>query len=279
MTASTDLFSFEIGDGRLVYRDIGTGPLLVLLHGGFLDHGMWDDQVPALARTHRVIVPDARGHGGSSNADGPFRHTDDLAALLRHLDAGPAVLAGVSMGAATAVDTALEHPGLVRALVVSGAGTSEPEFNDPWVLQVQAAQADALAAGDVEGWIDAFMLFVAGPHRTLDDVDPVVVRRLREMTVRTVAKHTGGEPDLRVPVTDTWTRAAGITVPVLAIEGGIDSDDHIGMGRRLVRIVADGRAATVEGAAHFPNMERPEVFDGILGEFLGAVLAREGATG
>ncbi|MFF2409804.1 hypothetical protein [Streptomyces sp. NPDC058092] len=91
------------------------------------------------------------------------------------------------------------------------------------------------------------------------------------MTARTVAKHTGGEPDRLVPVTDTWARAARLTIPVPAIEGGIDWDDHLGMARRLVRSVADGRAATVEG--------RPDTLDEILGEFVTAVLAGEGLSG
>lgn len=278
MNAASELKSFETDDGRLVYRDTGDGPLLVLLHGGFLDHGMWDDQVPDLARGHRVIVPDARGHGGSSNASRPFRHTDDLAALLRHLDAGPAVLAGVSMGGATAVDTALEHPGLVRALVVSGAGTSEPEFHDSWSRQVLAEQARSLAAGDVAGWTDAFMLFAAGPHRTLGDVDGVVVRRLRTMAEGTLAKHAADEPDWLVPVADTWARVAEVDVPVLAVSGGIDSDDHLAMAQRLARTVVDGHEATVEGTAHYPNMERPDAFGEILGDFLAAVFAREGGA-
>ncbi|MFD7623994.1 alpha/beta fold hydrolase [Streptomyces sp. NPDC059802] len=278
MNAASELKFFETDDGRLVYRDTGEGPLLVLLHGGFLDHGMWDDQVSELARDHRVIVPDARGHGGSSNASRPFRHTDDLAALLRHLDAGPAVLVGVSMGGATALDTALEHPDLVRALVVSGAGTSEPEFHDPWSRQVLAEQARSLAAGDIGGWVDAFMLFAAGPHRTLDDVDGAVVRRLRAMAERTLAKHTADEPDRLVSVSDTWARAAKIDVPVLAVAGAIDSDDHLAMSRRLARTVADGREAIVEGTAHYPHMERPDAFGEILGEFLTAVSAREGGA-
>lgn len=275
MNAVSDVFSLETGDAVLAYRDVGTGPLLVLLHGGFLDHGMWDDQVASLAEDFRVVAPDARGHGASSNADGPFRFTDDLAALLRHLDAGPAVLVGLSMGGGTAVDTALEHPDLVRALVVSGVGTSEPEFRDPWSKEVLARWGRALAAGDVEGWVEAFLLMAAGPHRTLDDVDPDVVRRLREAAVRTITKHTADEPVWSVPVTGTWERARGITVPVLAVNGGLDSDDHIGMAERLVRTVADGRAATVEGTAHYPNMERPDAFDAILRDFLQAVLREE----
>ncbi|UKY54484.1 alpha/beta fold hydrolase [Streptomyces inhibens] len=275
MTADSDLRSFETEDGHLAYRDVGAGPPLVLLHGGFLDHGMWDDQVPFLAPDYRVIAPDARGHGASSNASSPFRHTDDVAALLRHLGVGPAVLVGLSMGASIAVDTALEHPDLIRALVVSGAGTSEPEFQDPWVKDIQAEWARTTAAGDAEGFVNAHLLFAAGPHRTLDDVDPNVVRRLWEMAGRTIAKHTGTEPMQLVPVTETWTRAAKITIPVLAINGGIDSDDHIGMAERLVHTVTNGRAATVEVTAHYPNMERPEAFNTILGEFLQTVFAHE----
>ncbi|WP_344865388.1 alpha/beta hydrolase [Planomonospora alba] len=255
----------------MFWIDTGTGRPLVLLHGGFLDHGMWADQIPVFAPHHRVIVPDARGHGRSANATEPFRHTDDLAALLRHLGTGPAVLVGVSMGAATAVDTALEHPELVSALVVGGAGTSEPYFTDPWTTRNLAAWHSAMAAGDLAASVEGFMVFAAGPHRTPDDLDPEVVRRLREMATGTMSKHSAGEPDLLVPVADTWARAAGIDVPVLAVNGALDSPDHIGMAERLAATVAHGRALCVEGAAHYPNVERPADFNRILGEFLRAL--------
>ncbi|MFG7946448.1 alpha/beta fold hydrolase [Streptomyces cacaoi] len=266
--ARSRISSFATPDGRLAYLDEGSGPPLVLLHAGFADHGMWDAQRAAFASRYRVITPDARGHGESANATRPFRATDDLAALLRHLDLPSAVLAGVSMGGATAVDTALEHPELVRAVVVTGVGTSEPTFEDPWNLAAFAEQQRALAAGDAERWLAVHLRFAAGPHRETADVDPEVLRRLREMTQRTIAKHTAGEPDHRVPVEDTWKRAADITVPVLAIDGALDTSDHLAMSARLVRTVADGRAATVENAGHFPNMERPDTYNTLLGDFL-----------
>ncbi|MER5646351.1 alpha/beta hydrolase [Streptosporangium sp. NPDC002524] len=252
----------------LFWREAGSGPPLVLLHGGFLGHGMWDAQIPAFAPYHHVIAPDARGHGRSPNATEPFRHTDDLAALLRHLGTGPAVLVGVSMGAAVAVDTALEHPELVRALVVSGAGTGEPYFTDPWTTRSLATWTSAMAAGDLVASIEAFTLFAAGPYRTLDEVDPDVVRRLRRMAAETMGKHTADEPDWLVPVRDTWARAAEIDVPVLAVHGAVDSPDHIGMAGRLAETVAHGRAVSVGDAAHYPNMERPGVFNEILADFL-----------
>lgn len=252
----------------LSWTDTGAGRPLVLLHGGFLDRGMWDDQIPVLSSRYRVLAPDARGHGRSANATAPFRHTDDVAALLRHLKTGPAVLVGVSMGAATAVDTALEHPDLVSAVVVTGGGTSEPYFTDVWTTQVAAIWQAAMGAGDLTAAVEAFTLFAAGPHRKLDALDPDLVSRLYRMTRGTMAKHTADEPNWMVPVRDTWDRAAGIGVPVLAVSGGIDSPDHIGMAERLARTVADGRATVVDGTAHYPNMERPEVYNGILEDFL-----------
>ncbi|GHE28269.1 alpha/beta fold hydrolase [Streptomyces capitiformicae] len=257
----SQVFTFESDDGPLAYQDVGTGLPLVLLHGGFTDHRMWGDLVPLLSDGYRVIAPDARGHGASANASKPFRFTDDLAALLRHLDTGPAVLIGLSMGGGIAVDTALEHPELVRALVVSGVGTSEPEFTDPWTKDSTARYYGTLMAGDIEGWLDVVAEAVAGPYRAVDDVDPEVVRLIRGLSRNTVSKHTLGERDWTVPVTDTWARAANITVPVLALNGALDAPDLTAMAERLTATVTGpGRAISIEGAAHYPNMEQPKTF-------------------
>ena len=83
-----------VDNGHLRYREAGGGPPVVLLHGGALDLRSWDDQLGPLSADHRVITPDARGHGGSSSATAPYRHCDDLAALLRALDTGPVTLVG-----------------------------------------------------------------------------------------------------------------------------------------------------------------------------------------
>ena len=85
------------------------------------------------------------------------------------------------MGGGVAVDTALEHPHLVSGLVVSGSGTSEPTFTDPWVLDVFAEWKAAEETRDPQRWLDAFLRFVPGPLRSLDDVDVAVVDRVRQM--------------------------------------------------------------------------------------------------
>ncbi|WP_214403918.1 alpha/beta fold hydrolase [Pseudonocardia lacus] len=273
---TSELHRVEVPDGHLAYLDTGSGAPVVLLHGGTLDHRMWDGQIgPLVAAGHRVIAVDARGHGGSSTATAPFRHCDDVAVLLRALDIGPVALVGVSMGASTVLDVALEHPELTGALVISGAGTSEPDFRDPWILRMQADWRRAERAADAEAWIEAFLRLGAGPHRDAVAVDDEVMARTRQMAVDTITAHVPTGPDgvpvaptLPTPVTRTWERLPGVTAPLLAIIGGVDSDDHIAMAERAAHLVADGRTATVGGTAHYPNMERPELFDAILLRFL-----------
>jgi len=257
--------------GRLAYRDMGSGPLVVLLHGGFLDHRQWNAQLATLPDRFRVVAPDARGHGDSTNAGAAFRHTDDIATLIRHLDAGPAILVGVSMGAATATDTVLEHPGLVRAVVVSGAGTSEPEFTDGWTHDVLAQTMKALYGGDLPGALEQWGRFITGPHRTRADLDPAIPALVHEMTMKTWMKHTADEKDWSSHAEDTWARAAGLTIPVLAVIGGADSDDHRAMAARLADSVPGGRKITIADAAHYPNMEHPAEFDAIVSEFANSV--------
>ncbi|MFF4324822.1 alpha/beta fold hydrolase [Streptomyces sp. NPDC001568] len=264
--------TFESADGPLAYRDAGPRDAhpLVLLHTGFTDHTQFDNLIPELSRHHRVIAPDARGHGYSANATEPFRQTDDLAALLRHLDlAEPVVLVGISMGALTAIDTALEHPELVRALVVSGRGIGEPDLTDPWSTAVGQAQSAALASGDIPGWLDAFAQWVPGPHRTLDDVNPETVRQVKEMALRTLMKHTPDEQDLTVAVADVAERAKNeLALPVLAINGALDAPGTVATADALIRAVPNGRTVTLDGVAHYTTMEAPEAFTRALEDFL-----------
>ncbi|MGY5048870.1 alpha/beta fold hydrolase [Streptomyces sp. 900105755] len=268
MNAAADVRFFPSSDGDLAYLDTGSGDPVVLLHSGYVDHRFWYRQVPALAAGYRVIAPDVRGHGFSANAGAPFRWADDLAALLRHLDAGPAVLVGVSMGGVIATDTVLEHPELVRAVVTCGAATGDFRYTDPWHTELQAEYARTLGAGDIDGWLDAFVKVVAGEHRPLDDVDPEIPRRLRELALHMISKHTPDEPDRLIRVTDSWSRVPKIDVPVLAVNGGLEPAELLAAAERLAREVPNGRAEVVEGAGHYPNLEKPEEFNALLLGFL-----------
>lgn len=267
----------DLPDHRIAYAEApapGAGATpLVLLHGGAVDHRMWAAQLSSFDERH-VIAPDARGHGDSSDANAPYRLADDVVALLDALDIESAVLVGVSMGGGTAVDVALEHPGRVAALVVSGTGTSEPVFTDPWCLDTFARWKSAEQQGDLEAWIDAFMAFTAGPGRVREDVEATVWELVEAMARDTVAGHLRVDaqgvpipPEPPTAVTETWERLPTLSIPVLAACGAQDGADHLRMGKRLASEVQNGAFVTTPGA-HYPNLEDPATFDAAVRDFL-----------
>lgn len=118
---------------RYHFREAGTGPLVVLLHGvPDLSHG-WRHQLPALAAAgYRAVAPDLRGCGGSQvlpdvHDYSLLRHAEDVAALIRGLGAGDAVWVGHDWGANLTWAAAFLFPTLVRAV----AAISVPYYPRP----------------------------------------------------------------------------------------------------------------------------------------------------
>lgn len=267
--------------GHLTCAENGSGPAVLLLHGGANDHRMWRGQLGALPG-HRVIAPDARGHGRSSTPRAPFHAYDDVAALLDALEIDRAVLVGLSMGAQTAVDVALTHPERVAGLVISGGGGGLPDFRDPWGLALLERWHAAEQAQDAEAWIAAFLEFIPGPHRRLDDVEPAVVAAMDEMVRTTLARHitpkvlAGRMPITATPLPGARERLGEIAVPVLAVHGGLDCDDHLRFAQRVVDAAPRGQAVTVAGTGHYPNLERPAEFTAAIRGFLAGLPAEVG---
>jgi N-formylmaleamate deformylase len=145
----------QLDDVRIHYYRTGAGekPPLVLLHG-FSDNGLcWSEVVQDWEGDFDIIVPDARGHGLSSDsASGNYRRramAEDVAALIQALGLGPVRLGGHSMGAGVAAVVASEWPELVRAVLLEDGALfvpHEPPTRSPeerqrrwsWLVEVRA---------------------------------------------------------------------------------------------------------------------------------------------
>ena len=102
----------------LAHDDDGSGRAVVLLHSGICDRRMWEPQAAALRATHRVIRPDLRGFGDSPLPGERFRFSDDVVALLDHLEVERAAFVGSSLGARVALEVAVARPERVDSLVL-----------------------------------------------------------------------------------------------------------------------------------------------------------------
>ena len=104
---------------QLYYATTGTGAPVVLLHGGLANSDYWGEQVAALAKHHKVIVIDSRGHGRSTRDERPYSYdlmSDDVVALLDHLKIKQADIVGWSDGGIIGIDLAIRHPTRVNRI-------------------------------------------------------------------------------------------------------------------------------------------------------------------
>jgi pimeloyl-ACP methyl ester carboxylesterase len=121
-TTKGDVMSYADVNGlSLYYEEQGSGEPLVLLHGGISAGEMFAPILPELAAQRRVIAVDLQGHGHTADIDRPLRPetmADDVAALIEHLGLAQADVMGYSLGGLVALRTAIQHPQLVRRLVL-----------------------------------------------------------------------------------------------------------------------------------------------------------------
>ena len=204
--------------------DTGTGPPVVLLHGltatrRYVLHGS-----RLLTReSFRLVSYDARAHGESDPGDG-YEYSDLAADLVSVLDSraiDAAVLVGHSMGAATAVRLALEHPERVTGLVqITPAYPGEPYLDD-----AALAYWDRLAAGLESDGADGFMRAFEPPEdeRWSEPVLKFTRQRIeRHLHPEALARAVRVVP--RSAAFDGIARLERIDVPALVVGSRDDAD-------------------------------------------------------
>ncbi|WP_140798264.1 alpha/beta fold hydrolase [Myxococcus xanthus] len=165
MTTDTATKTLEVDGQTLAYRDVGSaGERVVLVHSGGFSGRQWRKLGDTLATTHRAVIPDLIGYGGSSEwpAGTPFHFRQDLAALeaLAARLEQPAHFVGHSYGGFLAMQLALSRPQAVKSLAVFepvSFGVLEP---DDWE---GAPDLPSTFEGTGEAWLSAFVSGWNGP--------------------------------------------------------------------------------------------------------------------
>ena len=265
------------GAAKIYFETAGAGPDLVFVHAGVSDSRMWAPQVEAFAGEFRVTRYDHRGFGKSKMTDEPYALRDDLFNVIRHVDIPRAVLIGCSMGGATAIDFALEHPQTVSALVLVGSGVSG--LNDPKQLSadslkhwtefltlVRDRDVERAREMDAKYWID-------GPSRDSARIDPVYRTRARQLHREnfSIDRFAHQEQPLKPPAID---RLRELAAPTLVVIGDNDAEDLIKLADRFAAEIPNATLVTIANAAHLPSLEHPDEFNRILSRFLAGVRAK-----
>ncbi len=241
---------------------------VVLIHGGYLDRRMWDDQFRVFAGRYRAIRYDVRAHGLSRSDSVNFADHVDLQRLLNALDVRKAVIVGLSMGGGIATDFALEYPDRVSALVLVGPGLSGYPFDSEEMASYVGELEEAFQVGDFSAVTETFTRWWCdGPQRAPTEVDPAVRSKVLEMLAGSGQRwrYYGLAQAAQPPA---MGRLDQIQVPTLAIVGSVDVPDILAIVDIIEQEVPGARKVVIEGVAHMVNMEKPKEFNDIVLEFL-----------
>jgi 3-oxoadipate enol-lactonase len=245
---------------RLHYEIAGSGPPVVLLHGGLWDRRVWDDQWEAFAARFRTLRPDFRGFGRSDPPEREFNLTEDLLTVLDAEAIQRTAVVGLSLGGYVATDVALARPDRVSGLVLASAGANG--FDD-WgedITRHRKASEAAVKRGDLAAALE-LDLGLWCPLRTGNDD-----------RLRLIARENLNAP-LAEELADVFEQRAidrlgEIRAPTLVLVGDRDVPEMLRLADVLATGIPGARKVVLEEADHVPNVRKPEEFNELVIGFL-----------
>lgn len=266
--------AFPVGTGRLAYGTAGeAGDPVVLVHGGWDDHRMWDRVVPGLASSLQVLVYDRCDHGESSpRPAGPPVRQDaaDLASLLEGTGHYPAHVVGHAYAAAVGLRLAIDRPELVRSLAIHEA---------PFLALLERDPGSRKERLELQGELDRVRrLALAGAsvealHAYLDrfgSAEEDVAAFRAGTTQRSAANAAAWAREMgdREAVDPPAQELVGLTLPILATSGGRSPLFAARIHERLVGLLPNAQALRLPDGGHLAPQTEPDLYVGVLGSFL-----------
>ena len=228
----------EHDGARIWYAAYGSGPLVILLHGGLGHSGNWGYQVPALLRSgYRAVLIDSRGHGRSTRDARPFtyeRMASDVLAVMDALQIEKAALVGWSDGACTALILAHRAPGRAASVFffacnMDPSGTKEIEFTPTLERCFSRHVQDYKRLSSTPDQFDEFSEAVGLMQRTQPDYSAEELAQIR--------------------------------VPVAIVHSEHDEFIKREHAEYLARSLPNAEFIDLPGVSHFAPLQRPEQFN------------------
>ena len=264
-----EAWEVDLHGHRAIYRAMGSGPPVVLIHGMVNSSRHWRDVALRLAERHTVIAPDLIGHGDSATPRGDYSlgaHAAAIRDLLVAIGVGPATIVGHSLGGGVAMQYFWQFPERVERLVLVSSGGLGAEVSP--MLRLAALPGASGVIRLVAGRRALATLERAA--RRLDDHGSrrapyvrALVRALRPL------EHAGGRKafveTLRAVIDSRGQRVSAVDrlyllgpVPSLIVWGERDRTIPLRHGREAHEAILNSQFVTLPRAAHFPHLEDPE---------------------
>jgi len=254
------------GDAEIVYRTLGNGPSVVLLHPFPANHEFWLPVGEQLSSRYRLILPDLRGHGESEIGEGPATmaaHSADLLRVMDDAQVGRAPVIGVSIGGYILFEFWRKHRERVAALGL--CNTKAPADNaEARAGRLQAAN-NVLERG-MEPFLQSMVPRLLG--KTTREMRPDLVdgalRMMRQMSPEDIAQVQRGMAERP----DSIETLKTINVPTLLVTGDEDILTGINEAGLMRQHIAGSQLRVIAKAGHYAPWEQPAETSRLLRQFL-----------
>lgn len=252
----------KLEDVDLHYKVFGSGPAFLFIAATAWPGAPWElHQVPEFSRDHRVIIYDQRGTGSSRSRNKDFstrRLTDDVVALLDHLDVDRAIVCGHSNGGRVAQLLAINFPERVGKLILASAGATHSSKGIPLDMCLELVQQgyerhirnSAIRTGCTKAFYEAH------PDRVEAFLE---IRTANLPSLETYLGYVVGRAE-----SDTSSRAKEIRSPTLVLvgededHGAASGDTHLYFAHILARDIPNARLVMLPGEGHHYLFYSPE---------------------
>ena len=254
------------GSTMIHYEVSGSGPAIALTHSFLCDGSLFKHQVASLARTHRVLNIDIRGHGRSGPSESPFSIydlVDDVAAVLDAEGVSSAIWMGLSIGGFLSLRAALTKPDRVRALVLIDTDAG-PE--SAWKKLKYGALKWGLKTLGPRLIVPSLMPIFLGKTtlRTRPAICDEYRQRFLEMRVDSIRPGI----DAITQRDDLLGRLGEIRCPTLVIVGDEDQPLPVQKSQRIADGIRGAELVVIPGAGHLSSVEHPQAVTDALSRFL-----------
>jgi 3-oxoadipate enol-lactonase len=259
---------------KLYYEEVGSGTPILFMHEFASDHRGWEPQMREFGKRYRCITYSARGYTPSDVPDDPGAYTykhvlRDAVAVLDHLKIEHAHLIGLSMGGYTSLQVALNYPKRLRSMVLAGAGSgSERWFTATFHKHSQALGDQFECEGSpgvakTYGQSPARIPFLVKDPRGFAEFTARLAEHDARGSAHTSRGYQGGRPSLY----DFESEIRKLNTPALIVVG--DEDDRcIEPSLFLKQTLPASGLVMLPKTGHVVNLEEPDLFNRIVGEFL-----------
>jgi pimeloyl-ACP methyl ester carboxylesterase len=243
---------------KIHYEVHGSGPPLILTHGYSSTSAMWQGQIEALSKRHKLILWDMRGHGQSDYPDDTAAYSEaltvgDIAALLDEVGAAKAIVGGLSLGGYMSLAFYRAHPERVSALLIidTGPGFKKDDAREAWNKRAHDT-ADRFEQHGLDVLKSASRERSSVSHRDASGL----ARAARGMLTQRDARVIELLPEIKVPC---------------LVVVGADDAPFLAASDYMAAKIPGAKKVVIPAAGHAVNIDQPQAFIDAVVPFLDAL--------